>query len=114
MGRRPEPSELPLTGRGLNDEATAALLPFASRYIWWKPPVEAVAQPERLIAQVMNMGDHRDVEALAKLVGDKVLREVVLHAEAGQFSERAWTYWHYRLGLADVGHVPPLPTRRFS
>jgi len=61
-----------------------------------------------------NMGDHRDVEALARLVGDAVLRDVLQHAEAGQFGERAWTYWHYRLGLADVGRVPPLPTRRFS
>ncbi len=70
----------------------AALLPFARRYVWWKTPTEAVALPKRLIAQVMNMGDHRDVEALARLVGDAVLR----------------------LGLADVGRVPPLPTRRFS
>ncbi len=92
----------------------AALLPFARRYVWWKTPTEAVALPNRLIAQVMNMGDHRDVEALARLVGDAVLRNVLQHAEAGQFGERAWTYWHYRLGLADVGRVPPLPTRRFS
>jgi len=112
VGHAPESPECPLTG--LKDAAAAAaLLQFASRYIWWKPPAEAVSQPQRVIAQVMNMGDHRDVEALAKLVGDTVLREAVLHAEAGQFGERAWTYWHYRLGLAGVGHVPPLPTRRF-
>lgn len=98
----------------LDEAAIAALLPLASRYVWWKPPEEAVAQPARVIAQVMNMGDHRDVEALAKLVGDEVLRQVVLHAEAGQFSERAWTYWHYRLRLADLDHVPPLPTRSYS
>ena len=108
--RSPEPQE---PHPGTREEiASAALLPFARRYVWWKTPTEAVAQPDRLIAQVMNMGDHQDVEALARLVGDAVLRDVLQHAEAGQFGERAWAYWHYRLGLADVGRVPPLPTRR--
>lgn len=36
-----------------------ALKSFA-KYIWWKTPDEAVAFPERLVAQVMNIGtDHR-------------------------------------------------------
>jgi hypothetical protein len=91
-----------------------ALKPFASKYIWWKTPEEAVAIPERVIAQVMNIGDYSDVQALVDQVGDEVLREVVRHAEAGQFSERSWTYWHYRLKLAGLEQVPPLPVRRFD
>lgn len=88
-----------------------ALRRLARRYVWWKTPDEALVTPERVIAQVMNMGDQRDVEAMAALVGDRVLRDVLTHAEAGQFSDRAWTYWHYRLDLAALGNVPPLPTR---
>jgi hypothetical protein len=89
------------------------LKPLASKYIWWKTPDEAVGMPERVVAQVMNIGDYADVQLLAKLVGDEVLREVLSHAEAGQFNERSWTYWHYRLGLAEVDHVPALPKREF-
>lgn len=96
------------------DASTAALLPFARRYIWWKSAAEALAQPRRVIAQVMNLGDHRDVEALARIVGEGVLRDVLEHAVAGQFGERAWAYWHYRLGVAELGQVPPLPERRTS
>jgi hypothetical protein len=89
-----------------------ALKPFASKYIWWKTADEAVEMPERVIAQVMNLGDWDDVCALASLVGDDVLRDVLAHAEIGQFNERSWHYWHYRLGLAkDVGQVPPMPKR---
>src|SRR5260363_17161 len=77
-----------------------ALKPFASKYVWWKTPDEAVAMPERVIAQVMNMGDYADVQTLAVQVGDDALREVLKHAEAGQFNERSWAYWHYRPGLA--------------
>lgn len=90
------------------------LKPLARKYIWWKSPDEAVTMPERVIAQVMNMGDYSDVQWLASQVGDKVLRHVLIHAEAGQFNERSWAYWHYRLGLSNLDQVPALPVRSFS
>lgn len=92
----------------------ALLKAFARKYIWWKTPGEAVLMPERVIAQVMNIGDYTDVQSLTVQVGDDVLREVLTHAEAGQFNERSWAYWHYRLDLASVDHVPTLPVRKFS
>jgi hypothetical protein len=91
-----------------------SLKAFASKYIWWKTPEEALVMPQRVIAQVMNIGDYSDVQALASQVGDEVLRDVLTHAEAGQFNERSWAYWHYRLGLSSVDHVPALPVRRFA
>ncbi len=90
------------------------LKPLASKYIWWNTPEEAVGMPERVIAQVMNIGDYADVQVLATMVGDEVLREVLTHAEAGQFNARSWTYWHYRLGLAEIDNVPALPKRKFA
>jgi hypothetical protein len=87
---------------------------LAGKYIWWKTQDEAVAMPERVVAQVMNIGDYDDVQVLAQQVGDEYLRDVLLHAEIGQFNERSWFYWHYRLGLAAPGGVPPLPSRRFA
>lgn len=84
---------------------------LAKKYIWWKTPDEAMAMPQRVIAQVMNMADFFDTQALAAQVGDEVLRDVLTHAEAGQFNARSWHYWHYRLHLAEVGKVPPMPLR---
>lgn len=89
------------------------LKPFAGKYIWWKTPEDAVSMPERVIAQVMNIGDYTDVQQLVSQLGDEVLCEVLTHAEPGQFNERSWAYWHYRLGLSNVGQVPSLPVRRF-
>jgi len=91
-----------------------SLKPLASKYIWWKTPEEAVSLPERVIAQVMNIGDYPDVQALVSLVGDAVLRDVLTRAEAGQFNERSWAYWHYRLGLSSVDQVPNLPVRSLA
>lgn len=88
-----------------------ALQHFARKYIWWKTPDQAATTPARVMAQVMDIGEWEDAQALAARVGDDVLRDVLRHAEAGQFGARSWTFWHYRLGLARIGQVPPLPMR---
>lgn len=87
---------------------------LAAKYVWWKTPDEALDMPERVIAQVMNIGDFDDVQLLASLVGEDALRNVIRRAQAGQFDKRSWAYWHYRLGLAGVDQVPPVPQRRFE
>jgi len=87
---------------------------FAAKYIWWKTPDEAVKTPERVIAQVMDIGDYDDVQHLAGVVGDDALRRVLGVAEPGWFSERSWAYWHYRLGLASLRDLPPTPSRRLA
>ncbi len=87
------------------------LMALARKYIWWKTAEEAVEFPSRVIAQVMNIGDYDDVQYMANIIGDDTLRDVLTHAEIGQFSERSWNYWHYRLGTATLDNVPPLPTR---
>lgn len=93
---------------------TDLLRKLARKYIWWKAPEEAIARPERIVAQVMNIGDYDDVQSLVHAADVAYLREVLTHAEAGQFNARSWTYWHYRLGLSDPGKVPTLPERRSS
>lgn len=92
----------------------ALLTVFARKYTWWMTPEEAVTMPQRIVAQVMNIGDYDDVQALATLAGDDYLRAVLRQAEIGQFTPRSWAYWHYRLGLATPDHVPPMPARILS
>jgi len=98
----------------MNQTDSDHLKRLAAKYIWWKTPDEAVAMPERIIAQVMDIGDYTDVQRLARQVGDDTLRRVLTQAEPGQLSERSWAYWHYRLGLASLGNLPPSPVRRFA
>ena len=90
------------------------LLANARKYIWWEPPAEAVRRPERVIAQVMNLGDFNDARELLGAAGKKALRSTLLNAEPGWFNARSWHYWHYALGLNPPGQpVPPLPSREF-
>ena len=91
-----------------------SLKQLANKYVWWQTPDEAVCMPERVIAQVMNIGDYDDVRELSRQVGDDVLRKVLLQTQVGQFGKRSWAYWNYRLGLASVDDVPAMPVRRFE
>ncbi|MBN8728486.1 MAG: hypothetical protein J0H15_12395 [Xanthomonadales bacterium] len=90
------------------------LKPLARKYIWWKSPDEALASPDRIIAQVMDIGDYDDVQRLVHAIGDDALAQVLSNAEPGEFSPRSWVYWHCRLGLAPPDRVPPLPRREFA
>ncbi len=68
--------------------------------------------PERVIAQAMNIGSYDDLQVLSAEVGDAYLRDVLSHAEIGEFNERSWSYWHYRLGLTSPGdEIPAMPMR---
>lgn len=37
---------------------------FATRYIWWKTADEALLYPQRVLAQVMNLGTYEDLGRL--------------------------------------------------
>lgn len=85
---------------------------LAAKYIWWKRPEEALRHSDRVVLQVMNIGDYEDVQELVDFFGEPALRQIISSAEPGLLNERSWAYWHYRLGMAQPGKVPPLPKRR--
>jgi hypothetical protein len=93
---------------------TPLLTSLARKYIWWKTPDDALLFPLRVVAQVMNIGDYDDVQALSIELTENSLKDVLLQAEAGQFSPKAWAYWHYRLGLSLPLEVPSMPSRKFD
>jgi hypothetical protein len=92
--------------------ASTLLQELARKYVWWKSPGEAMAFPERIVAQVMDIGDYVDVQRVNDELGEDLLRRVLVEAEMGQFTPRSWAYWHYRLGLAEPERVPPMPGRK--
>lgn len=98
----------------LSDCGLACLRSLAARYVWWKTPDEAMKFPDRVAAQVMNLGTFDDLTEMVEAVGEDYLRGVLERAEAGQLDARSWHYWHYRLGLAEYGSrpVPPMPVRK--
>lgn len=83
---------------------------LARRYVWWLSPGEALARPNFIATQVMEMGDYDDVLKLEATLGREALVRALREAEPGRLSERSWIYWHHRLGVAGRW-IPPLPQR---
>ena len=90
------------------------LTTLARKYIWWQPPEHALRDRRRLIAQVMDIGTHADVEALRAALGDEEFKYALREARAGEFSKRSWHYWHLVLEMAKPHAIPPLPRRKLS
>jgi transcriptional regulator with XRE-family HTH domain len=85
---------------------------MAQRYVWWQPPEASVADPRRVIAQVMDVGTIEDIHALAREVGRNTLTGVLKQARPGWFRPRSWAFWHIALGRTTAGRIPPIPSRR--
>ena len=89
---------------------------MAKIYVWWKTPEEAIKYPNRIIAQVMDIGDWYDVEKVILAFGDERFKEVLQSAEVGQFSPKSWNFWHLKLKLVIYGvtSMPEMPTRKYE
>ena len=87
---------------------------LAGKYVWWFTSGRETPDTRRVLAQVMELGTHEDVEGLRACAGDEVLRQVLRRAEPGWFSEKSWHYWHYVLDVATLGQVPDIPRRHFT
>ena len=81
----------------------------ARRLFWWKPPVEALADPRRFLAQVMVYGTAEDLTAVRQHFPESAFRETLAAPPPGLFDPRSWAYWHLVLDVEG----PAEPPRRF-
>ena len=98
-------------GRVNASAASGFLRRMARKYVWWLSPADALKRPHLVAAQVMELGDYDDVVRMESALGRAALAAALRGAGPGRFSAPSWTFWHYRLGLARPGRVPPPPQR---
>jgi hypothetical protein len=67
---------------------TPELLRVARRVVWFKDPLEALADPLHLLAHAMTYGTIEDIVTLQAVVGKEGFREALEHAPPA-FSTRA-------------------------
>ena len=82
---------------------------MAQRVVWFKDPVDALADPVHFLAHVMTYGTVEDLRALQGMIGLEEFREVLDHAPPGIFDARSWAYWNLKCGREPA---LPLPRRR--
>lgn len=90
----------------------AILHSFAKRYIWWQPPEESAKNPDRVLAQVMDIGTLEDCKTMMAEAGSARLQQVLLQARPGQLRPKSWNFWHAVLGLATTPAAIPMPPAR--
>ena len=88
----------------------AILLELAPKYYWWRD--ETAPSVRRIVAQIMNLGDLRDVLRVEEVLGRDVFLDALQSAQPGWYAPRSWSFWNYRLGQVDGGVVPDIPKRR--
>jgi hypothetical protein len=79
---------------------------IARSLVWWKPP--EMVDLHYLTRQTMEMGTPEMLATVRGKLGESFLREALLAAEPGNFSDRSWNYWHVVFGIRPT---PPLPQR---
>lgn len=78
----------------------------ASRLFWWKMPNEALADPNRFLAQAMTYGTIEDITIIRKYFPESAFREVLVNPPAGVFDPRSWNYWHVYFNLKPPADLP--------
>ena len=84
-------------------------LAVARRVVWFKEPVEALADPIHFLAHVMTYGAIEDLRIVNAIVGKEEFRTALELAPPGVFDARSWAYWHLVCGRTPA---PPMPVRR--
>ena len=98
------------TEKRLKEAQEAFLADAARRYIWWETTNGAMEYPQKILAQIMNIGVWNDMCKLVELFPQKELENILNAADIGQFNERSWHFWHNRFKKK----IPPMPKRILS
>jgi hypothetical protein len=97
---------------GLSADQVDLLRRFAQRYIWWQPPEGSLKAPNRILLQVMEIGDWDDCLAMINAFPRARLVKALKEGTSGTLSLKSWNFWHLKLGAGERGDPPPLPPAR--
>lgn len=91
-------------------ESTAAAEKLARRYVWWEPPSRALADPRKLLCQILKMGTAEDYVAAVEIWGEQAFRDASQNALPGEVDGRSWAFWRRYYGMENK----PPPRRTFA
>ena len=72
---------------------------MARTYIWWQPAEDTLANPRKLLCQILRLGRSEDYLVAERLWGVDALREALLGALRGDIDPKSQHFWRLRFGL---------------
>lgn len=72
---------------------------LALTYVWWQPAAITLANPRKLLCQILRLGRSEDLLLAEKLWGVDALRLALLGALPGEIDPKSEHFWRLRFGL---------------
>jgi hypothetical protein len=75
---------------------------LARTYVWWQPAEVTLANPGKLLCQILRLGRSEDYLRAVELWGADALRAAVVEALPGDLDPKSEQFWRLRFGLGDL------------
>ena len=73
---------------------------LARTYVWWQEPAMTLADPRKLLRQILRLGRPEDYVLAEDIWGPEALREALVEARPGEIDPKSEHFWRLRFGLA--------------
>ena len=83
----------------MTDDSEARRL--ARTYVWWLPAETTLANPRKLLCQILRLGRSEDYLGAERLWGVDALRAALRGALPGDIDPKSQHFWRLRFGMDD-------------
>ena len=80
---------------------------LARVYVWWQEPAVTLAEPAKLLRQILRLARPEDYVAAEEIWGEGALRRALVDARSGEIDAKSEHFWRLRFGLTEPS--PPEP-----
>jgi len=74
---------------------------LARTYVWWQEPALTLAEPSKLLRQILRLGRPEDYVLAEQIWGEEAMRRALIEARSGEIDAKSEHFWRLRLGLTD-------------
>jgi hypothetical protein len=76
---------------------------LAKTFVWWQEPALTLADPHKLLCQILRYGRPEDYVAAEDIWGKGMLRQALVEARPGEIDPNSEHFWrlHFRLPASE-------------
>ena len=83
-------------------DRTAEANRLARTYVWWQDPDATLADPHRLLCQILKLGRPEDYVVAERLWGREALRRALVEARPGEIDPKSEHFWRLHFSLTEI------------
>jgi hypothetical protein len=72
---------------------------LARTYVWWQEPAETLANPHKLLCQILRLGRPEDYVLAEEIWGREALRQALIDARPGEIDPKSEHFWRLHFGV---------------